>query len=79
MFYVNLKGSKETNGENEVLALVRSDVSINDNDPNERKNESGPDFSVFSYTYVMAATNNFSLKNKLGEGGFGPVYKVASI
>ena len=56
-----------------MLALVRSDVSINDNDPNERKNESGPDFSVFSYTCVMAATNNFSLENKLGEGGFGPV------
>jgi len=25
---------------------------------------------------VIAATNNFSLENKLGEGGFGPVFKV---
>jgi hypothetical protein len=24
----------------------------------------------------MAATCNFSEQNKLGEGGFGPVYKV---
>ena len=24
----------------------------------------------------MAATNDFSSENKLGEGGFGPVYKV---
>ena len=24
----------------------------------------------------MAATNSFSQENKLGEGGFGPVYKV---
>jgi hypothetical protein len=34
------------------------------------------DLSVFSYASVMAATCNFSEQNKLGEGGFGPVYKV---
>lgn len=27
---------------------------------------------------VMAATNHFSDDNKLGEGGFGPVYKVST-
>lgn len=27
---------------------------------------------------VIAATNNFFDDNKLGEGGFGPVYKVSS-
>lgn len=30
---------------------------------------------VFSYETLAAATRNFSLKNKIGEGGFGPVYK----
>ncbi|GMY35682.1 receptor-like serine/threonine-protein kinase SD1-6 [Fagus crenata] len=30
---------------------------------------------VFSYTTIKAATNNFSSVNKLGEGGYGPVYK----
>lgn len=25
---------------------------------------------------VEAATENFSFSNKIGEGGFGPVYKV---
>ncbi|XP_034680437.1 cysteine-rich receptor-like protein kinase 25 isoform X3 [Vitis riparia] len=29
----------------------------------------------FSLVSVMAATNNFSDENKLGKGGFGPVYK----
>ncbi|OIW06133.1 hypothetical protein TanjilG_29889 [Lupinus angustifolius] len=29
----------------------------------------------FSFTSVSAATDNFSAENKLGEGGFGPVYK----
>ena len=31
---------------------------------------------LFSFTSVSAATDNFSDANKLGEGGFGPVYKV---
>ncbi|XWS51980.1 hypothetical protein CRYUN_Cryun11dG0028300 [Craigia yunnanensis] len=30
---------------------------------------------LFSFANVSAATENFSLENKLGEGGFGPVYK----
>ncbi|XP_034697796.1 cysteine-rich receptor-like protein kinase 10 [Vitis riparia] len=29
----------------------------------------------FNLTTILAATNNFSDYNKLGEGGFGPVYK----
>jgi hypothetical protein len=31
---------------------------------------------VFSFESIKAATNNFSRENQLGEGGFGPVYKV---
>lgn len=27
-------------------------------------------------TMIEVATNNFSFSNKIGEGGFGPVYKV---
>ena len=34
------------------------------------------DLTVFSYLTVKAATNNFSKDNKLGQGGFGTVYKV---
>nr|XP_004287533.2 PREDICTED: cysteine-rich receptor-like protein kinase 10 isoform X2 [Fragaria vesca subsp. vesca] len=30
---------------------------------------------LFSLRSILAATNNFSEGNKLGEGGFGPVYK----
>ena len=33
-------------------------------------------FPMFSLASVSAATANFSTENKLGEGGFGPVYKV---
>lgn len=32
----------------------------------------------FDLSSIAAATDNFSLANKLGEGGFGSVYKVAN-
>lgn len=30
----------------------------------------------FTLRQIRAATNNFDPANKIGEGGFGPVYKV---
>jgi len=30
----------------------------------------------FDFEKLATATNNFHLSNKLGQGGFGPVYKV---
>ena len=37
---------------------------------------SGAELPLFNFSYILAATNNFSDENKLGQGGFGPVYKV---
>ena len=37
------------------------------------------EWQIFSFETISAATRNFSTKNKLGEGGFGPVYKVLSL
>lgn len=34
------------------------------------------DLLVFNFDELANATNNFQLANKLGQGGFGPVYKV---
>ena len=35
-----------------------------------------PNLKVFSLADIEAATDKFSFENKLGEGGYGPVYKV---
>ncbi|KAK7405163.1 hypothetical protein VNO78_06362 [Psophocarpus tetragonolobus] len=33
------------------------------------------DLPIFDLSIIARATNNFSSRNKIGEGGFGPVYK----
>ncbi|KAF5764529.1 putative RNA-directed DNA polymerase, protein kinase RLK-Pelle-DLSV family [Helianthus annuus] len=35
----------------------------------------GLDVPFFEFKRILSATENFSLANKLGQGGFGPVYK----
>ena len=42
-------------------------------------NESDSRFSLFGYSKIREATDNFSKQNKLGEGGFGPVYQVSTL
>ena len=34
---------------------------------------------LFNFAKLAIATDNFNSLNKLGQGGFGPVYKVISI
>jgi hypothetical protein len=37
------------------------------------------ELSFFNFSIIEIATNNFSEENKLGQGGFGPVYKVNTL
>ena len=39
-------------------------------------NNNNPDMIIYSLAEIGKATNQFIFENKLGEGGFGPVYKV---
>lgn len=56
-------GSSETSdAENKVSKLDKREVKL----------------PLFNLASVFAETDKFSAENKLGEGGFGPVYKVYS-
>ena len=44
----------------------------------ELNNIVGAQCTIFDLATLQEATENFSEKNKLGEGGFGIVYKVSS-
>lgn len=50
-----------------------------DEEEKEPKNESSKEdleLPTFDLATILDATDNFSLNQKIGEGGFGPVYKV---
>lgn len=51
-------------------------------DLNEDSISDGPnkdtDLPYFSLSMIAKSTCNFSITNKLGQGGFGPVYKVTN-
>lgn len=41
-----------------------------------RLEERSSEFSLFEFSELLEATDNFAAENRLGQGGFGPVYKV---
>lgn len=42
----------------------------------EGKPINGPQLPLFSFRFIEQITDNFANKNKIGQGGFGPVHKV---
>ena len=44
-----------------------------------KDDEKGIDVPFFDFESILDATDDFSDKNKLGQGGYGPVYKVPSV
>ena len=52
--------------------------SVAYNERKEQRNEerTSDDTHIFDFESILAATDNFSSSNKIGEGGFGPVFKV---
>ncbi|KAH0984144.1 hypothetical protein GBA52_011321 [Prunus armeniaca] len=69
---------RRKNGETKTLEKERKhrkkyDEILSNVGDGGRKNDT--ELPLFSLRSILAATNNFSEANKVGEGGFGPVYK----
>ncbi|XP_035838255.1 G-type lectin S-receptor-like serine/threonine-protein kinase At1g67520 [Helianthus annuus] len=50
-------------------------LELMDSSNTEKGGRKGSHMMVFSFSAIVTATNDFSDENKLGQGGFGPVYK----
>nr|POE64042.1 g-type lectin s-receptor-like serine/threonine-protein kinase [Quercus suber] len=57
-------------GGNAIPSTVHDNANNQNND-----GQTSHELHVFSFESITIATSNFSTENKLGEGGFGPVYK----
>ncbi|XP_037493003.1 LOW QUALITY PROTEIN: cysteine-rich receptor-like protein kinase 25 [Jatropha curcas] len=50
-------------------------LSFGDTAVDEYQYQNAPNLQIFKFSEIKAATGNFSCENRLGEGGYGPVYK----
>ncbi|KAM3381237.1 hypothetical protein P3S68_006810 [Capsicum galapagoense] len=60
--------------ESQLLNMIGETLDENDDFGSEKKGSSR-ELPVVKLDIIRVATQNFSEENKLGEGGFGPVYK----
>ncbi|XP_041011869.1 receptor-like serine/threonine-protein kinase SD1-8 isoform X2 [Juglans microcarpa x Juglans regia] len=71
--YFSRQGKRKAQGEVQEKATSNDLLLFHFN--TELSGMKDVELPLFSYESVSAATNNFSTENKLGRGGFGPVYK----
>nr|WIL59935.1 nodulation protein [Melilotus officinalis] len=74
LFYILVKNTTDHKGDRrwpQVKCLRR----YSGGDDLEGDLSDGDDLKVFSHSSIIVATNIFSSDNKLGQGGFGPVFK----
>lgn len=59
-----------------MFELVATSDDFENANEIEKSGRKGHDIKIFTFADIIAATNNFPIENKLGQGGFGLVYKV---
>nr|GEZ53294.1 G-type lectin S-receptor-like serine/threonine-protein kinase At1g61490 [Tanacetum cinerariifolium] len=72
-----LRLSHSESGRNTKLNHFRSDDEIVSTDTVQVEvlPQESLELPIYEFKQIITATDNFSYRNKLGEGGFGPVYK----
>ena len=74
-------GERERKQKMLIQELAGNAIPSTVDDEGKKQNNDGKnshELHVFSFESIYVATSNFTTENKLGEGGFGPVYKVSS-
>ncbi|KAH6795739.1 hypothetical protein C2S51_036725 [Perilla frutescens var. frutescens] len=66
---------KRKKPEHQLQETDSSRLNYVDNDPDESGRNKDLELPLFELATLMKATENFSINNKLGEGGFGSVFK----
>ena len=59
---------------NQSLSFIGAKCSLEGNGLEDISRH--PNLSTFNLSCIVSATDNFSPTNKLGQGGFGSVFKV---
>ena len=72
---IETRHSTYSNSADSTLTYFEASLSRRDLD-GTRRNSNLP---LFNLRTIIAATDNFSIAKKLGQGGFVPVYKVVSL
>jgi hypothetical protein len=78
---MNSEIRRSTDRTNRALRALDNEKHVKDLiDTGQFREEDEKDIDVpyFDLDSILVATDNFSDANKLGEGGYGPVYKVIS-
>lgn len=65
--------------EGPVVQLRNSDRQVNELILLTEEDKKDIDVPFFTLDSILSATNNFSEENKLGQGGYGPVYRVCTL
>jgi len=58
--------------------LMNEGVLSSNREQSGESNMDDLELPLFDFDTITMATNNFSEENKLGQGGFGSVYKVSN-
>ncbi|XP_050289092.1 G-type lectin S-receptor-like serine/threonine-protein kinase RKS1 [Quercus robur] len=73
MWIMKRKTKVKRNLQNQSLFFIGTKDSLEGNELED--NSRHPDLSIFDLSCIVSATDNFSPSNRLGQGGFGSVFK----
>lgn len=81
--YHHILNSENRRSDQRNKALLKLDTQrhikdLIDSRAFKEEDENSIDVPYFDLESILAATDYFSDENKLGQGGYGPVYKVTS-